>query len=67
MQDTRTNYTHYSATWVEWILTIAGVASFLFFFTIGSKFVTIVPISGLGEETEKKETEPVAAKEILPA
>ncbi len=67
MQDTRANYTHYSATWVEWILTIAGVASFLFFFTIATKFVTIVPISGLGEESEKKETEPAAAKEILPA
>jgi Ni/Fe-hydrogenase subunit HybB-like protein len=45
MQDTRTEYIHYSATWVEWALTAAGIATFLLFFTLMSKFVTMVPIS----------------------
>lgn len=52
MQDTRTEYVKYSATWPEWLLTGAGLASFFLFFLIMSKFVTIVPITGL-EETEQ--------------
>jgi hypothetical protein len=52
MQDTRIEYVKYSATWPEWALTFAGIASFLLFFTIMSKFVTIVPVSGL-EDTHK--------------
>jgi len=70
MQDTRTEYVRYTATWPEWALTIAGVATFLLFFTIMSKFVTMVPVSGLEEtnhrhhETEQpkipgKQTQPV--------
>lgn len=51
MQDTRTEYVKYAATWPEWLLTGAGLASFFLFFLIMSKFVTIVPITGL-EETE---------------
>lgn len=51
MQDTKMDFVKYSATWVEWALTFAGVASFLLFFTVMSKFVTVVPVSGL-EETE---------------
>jgi Ni/Fe-hydrogenase subunit HybB-like protein len=49
MQDTRIEYVKYSATWPEWALTFAGIASFLLFFTIMSKFVTVVPVSGLEE------------------
>ena len=51
MQDTRTEYVKYSATWPEWLLTGAGLASFFLFFLLMSKFVTIVPVSGL-EETD---------------
>ena len=47
MQDTRTAYVKYAATWPEWALTIAGIATFLLFFTVMSKFVTVVPVSGL--------------------
>lgn len=47
MQDTRAEYVKYSATWPEWALTIAGIATFLLFFTVMSKFVTVVPVSGL--------------------
>jgi hypothetical protein len=49
MQDTRAAYIKYSATWPEWALTFAGIASFLLFFTLMSKFITVVPVSGLEE------------------
>lgn len=47
MQDTRAEYVKYTATWPEWALTFAGIASFLLFFTLMSKLITVVPISGL--------------------
>lgn len=49
MQDTRMEFVKYSATWPEWALTFAGIATFLLFFTIMSKFVTVVPVTGLEE------------------
>lgn len=50
MQDTRPEFVHYSATWVEWALTFAGIATFFLFFTLMSKFVTIVPISEFADK-----------------
>lgn len=50
IQDTRTEFVHYSATWVEWALTGAGIATFMLFFTLMSKFVTLVPISEFGNK-----------------
>lgn len=68
MQDTRPAYITYSATWVEWALTAAGVATFLLFFTLMSKFVTIIPVCGL---TDGKEHHPAPApakhEEVQPA
>jgi molybdopterin-containing oxidoreductase family membrane subunit len=55
MQDTRMEYIKYSATWVEWALTFAGIATFFLFFTLISKFVTIIPISEFADK-EKKAT-----------
>ena len=52
IQDTRPEYIHYTATWVEWSLVIAGAATFLLFFILVSKLVNIVPISAF--EDEKK-------------
>jgi molybdopterin-containing oxidoreductase family membrane subunit len=52
IQDTRPEYIHYHATWVEWALTFAGIATFFLFFTLMSKFVTIIPISEFGEHEE---------------
>jgi molybdopterin-containing oxidoreductase family membrane subunit len=54
IQDARPEWLNYSATWVEWSLTAAGVAIFCLLFTIASKFITIVPLSGSQGE-EKKE------------
>ncbi len=45
IQDVREEFVHYSATWVEWALTGAGIATFFLFFSLVTKFVTIIPIS----------------------
>ncbi|MDX1829074.1 MAG: NrfD/PsrC family molybdoenzyme membrane anchor subunit [Lutibacter sp.] len=47
IQDTRPEFIHYTATWVEWSLTFAGIASFLLLFTLIIKFIPVVPISGI--------------------
>ncbi len=71
MQDTRAEYVRYSATWPEWALTIAGIATFLAFFTLIAKFVTVVPVSELGEtdlqNNHPQETTPIKKEEIQPA
>jgi len=54
MQDTRIEYVKYSATWVEWALTFAGIATFFLFFTLLSKFITIIPISEFSEAEKSK-------------
>ena len=54
IQDARPEWLNYTATWVEWSLTAAGVAIFCLLFTVASKFITIVPVTGLMGE-EKKE------------
>ena len=71
MQETRLEVIKYSPTWVEWALTFAGVATFFLFFTLFSKFVTIIPISEFAdkEKVMKKVTEKVENpnSEIAPA
>ena len=54
VQDDRMAWVFYSGTWVEWALTIGGVASFCLFFTIASKFVPIVQLSTLIEPSQKE-------------
>ncbi len=54
IQDSRPEWLNYSATWVEWSLTATGVAVFCLLFTLASKFINIVPVTGLQKE-EKKE------------
>jgi molybdopterin-containing oxidoreductase family membrane subunit len=69
MQDTRIEYVKYSATWVEWALTFAGIATFFLFFTLLSKFVTIIPISEFGGQEKPVVTakDPAEENEIAPA
>ena len=50
IQDTRPEYIHYSATWVEWALSFAGLATFILFFIIMAKLVTIVTVSDYAEK-----------------
>jgi hypothetical protein len=44
LQDMRTEYIHYQATLVEWLLTFSGIALFIFLFFIFSKLMPIVSI-----------------------
>jgi len=52
IHDLRPEYVHYSPTWVEWTLTVAGVALFLLLFYIFSKFIPIIPVVRTGEEKD---------------
>lgn len=67
MEDTRHEYVKYHATWVEWALTLAGVATFFLFFTLMSKFVTVLPVSEFGdkEKTPDAASNPAKEKEIV--
>jgi molybdopterin-containing oxidoreductase family membrane subunit len=51
IQDLRPDWVHYSATWIEWSLTIAGIALFTLAFVIAARIAPIAPIS---EMLEKK-------------
>ncbi|WP_422082299.1 NrfD/PsrC family molybdoenzyme membrane anchor subunit [Ulvibacterium sp.] len=47
IQDTRPEFIHYSATWIEWALSFAGVAAFVLFFLLLMRLVPIIPMSGI--------------------
>jgi len=47
IQDTREEFVHYSATWIEWSLSFAGIAAFFLFFTLIIKLIPIIPMSGI--------------------
>lgn len=50
IQDIRPEYMFYSPTWVEYALTLAGVASFFLLISLISRIVTIIPMSELANE-----------------
>lgn len=47
IQDTRPEFIEYSATWIEWSLSFAGVAAFVLFFMLIMRLVPIIPMSGI--------------------
>lgn len=51
VQDARPEFVHYSATWVEWALVLAGAATFFIFFTLAPKLISVIPISDYDKET----------------
>jgi len=53
IQDARTEYLYYSSTWVEWSTTLGGIALFFLLFTLLSKFVPIIEVSGNGDLKSK--------------
>jgi molybdopterin-containing oxidoreductase family membrane subunit len=57
IQDSRPEYVSYSITWVEWALTLSGLAFFCLFFYLFSKMVPIIPISEPIEKEEIAENE----------
>ncbi|MEI7725343.1 MAG: NrfD/PsrC family molybdoenzyme membrane anchor subunit [Bacteroidota bacterium] len=52
LHDLRPEYVQYSATWVEWALTFAGIALFILLFYLFSKFIPIIPVVRTGEEKD---------------
>ncbi|MBL4938790.1 MAG: polysulfide reductase NrfD [Lutibacter sp.] len=57
IQDTRPEFIYYTATWVEYALSFAGVAAFLLMFTLIIKFVPIIPMSGIIDQERDEEKE----------
>jgi len=55
IQDSRTAWLNYSPTWVEWSLSLAGIAVFIMFYMVISKLVPIISVSEMTEEDEKNE------------
>ena len=47
IQDTRSEFVTYTATWIEWSLSLTGIAAFCLLFTLIIKFVPIIPMSGI--------------------
>jgi molybdopterin-containing oxidoreductase family membrane subunit len=56
IQDSRTEFLFYSSTWVEWSTTLGGIALFCLFFTLMSKFVPIIEVSGNGDLKDNMKT-----------
>jgi molybdopterin-containing oxidoreductase family membrane subunit len=55
IQDTRPEFIHYTATWVEWALSFAGVAAFFLMFMLLIRFVPVIPVYELqADETVSK-------------
>ncbi len=52
IQDSRMEWLHYSATWVEWSLTLAAVAFFVLVFVLMSKLAPIIPVSEVDERSK---------------
>ena len=66
IQDSRPEYIHYTATWIEWALSFAGIAAFLLMFTLIIKFVPIIPMSGIIEhEREQMNGKSKKAKKLI--
>jgi Ni/Fe-hydrogenase subunit HybB-like protein len=53
IQDSRTEWIHYSSTWVEYAIFGGGISLFIMLFMIATKFVPIVSISEMVEQDEK--------------
>jgi molybdopterin-containing oxidoreductase family membrane subunit len=54
IQDARPDWVHYSGTWVEWVLTLGGIASFCLLFTIATRFVPVIQVSEEEHEPGRK-------------
>jgi molybdopterin-containing oxidoreductase family membrane subunit len=52
IQDVRPEYVHYQATWVEWALTLAGIALGVIMIMIFNYFAPAVPVAEMEHEDE---------------
>jgi len=64
IQDTRPEYIHYTATWIEWSLSFAGIAAFILFFILIMKLVPIVPMSGIIDHERAPKIKPKILTQI---
>jgi len=55
IQDTRPEFIFYTATWIEYALSFAGIAAFILFFKLIMKFVPIIPMSGIIDQERCEE------------
>ena len=53
IQDVRSDWVNYSATWIEWSLSLAGMALFILLFIFISKLAPIIPVSEMKEDQEE--------------
>ncbi|MBI9041763.1 NrfD/PsrC family molybdoenzyme membrane anchor subunit [Lutibacter sp.] len=65
IQDTREEFVHYTATWVEWSLSFAGVAAFILFFILIMKLVPIIPMSGIIDQEREAFNKKGNAKQTI--
>ena len=65
IQDTRAEFVHYSATWIEWSLSFAGVAAFILFFILIMKLVPVIPMSGIIDEEREALSKTSETKQII--
>ena len=64
IQDTRSEFIHYSSTWVEWSLSFAGIAAFILFFILLMKLVPIIPMSGIIDYEKEPKIKPKILTQI---
>jgi len=55
IQDTRPEFAFYTATWIEYALSFAGIAAFILMFKLIIKFVPIIPMSGIIDQERSEE------------
>jgi Ni/Fe-hydrogenase subunit HybB-like protein len=65
IQDTREEFVHYTATWIEWALSFAGVAAFILFFILIMKLVPIIPMSGIIDNEREQKKNKKSFKKIV--
>lgn len=53
IQDSRPDWLNYQATWVEYGLTVAGIALFCLLYTLASKFVPVMNVSEMADVQQK--------------
>ena len=53
IQNSNLEWVNYSATWVEWTLTAAGIAFIILVYMLMSKLAPIIPISEIEERSKK--------------
>lgn len=64
IQDTRPEFIHYTATWIEWSLSFAGIAAFILFFILIMKLVPIIPMSGIIDYEKEPRIKPKILTQI---